>query len=476
MSTAIVWFRRDLRLHDNPALMQAAQHHERIIPLYIHAPQEEGNWAPGAASRWWLHHSLAGLDTALRGSGSRLILRSGSCLEILRNLVTQTDADAVYWNRLYEPAVIARDRTIKATLKDLGLVRVESFNGALLWEPWTIKNGNNEPYRVFTPYWKACVRLPLAPPLSAPDRLPLYPEIDSLPLQELGLMPAIAWHQGLANTWQPGEWAALEQLTTFCSNVLMDYPNGRNRPDQAGVSHLSPRLHFGELSPRQVWQAVLNECDGSPLSNPAGETYLRELGWREFAHQVLFHWPHTPEQPLQERFAAYPWRTGYAGLLKAWQQGRTGIPLVDAGMRQLWNSGWMHNRVRMIVASFLTKNCRIPWQEGAHWFWDTLVDADLANNSMGWQWTAGCGVDAAPYYRVFNPVRQGQQFDPDGHYVRRWVPELADVPTRWIHQPWTLSEQEQKKWLKSAYPRPIVDLTQSRSEALAGYQTVKGIP
>ncbi len=289
-------------------------------------------------------------------------------------------------------------------------------------------------------------------------------------------MPSIAWYQGLAKVWQPGESAALKQLTNFCSNPIMDYPQGRNRPDQNGVSRLSPHLHFGELSPRQVWQAVLNESGGSPFSHPATETYLRELGWREFAHQVLFHWPHTAEKPLQERFAAYPWRTEYADLLAAWQQGRTGVPLVDAGMRQLWETGWMHNRVRMVVASFLTKNCRIPWQDGARWFWDTLVDADLANNSMGWQWTAGCGVDAAPYYRVFNPVRQGQQFDPDGHYIRRWVPELTNLPTRWVHQPWTLVGQERQQWLKSAYPEPIVDLTQSRAEALVGYQQIKGLP
>lgn len=474
MSTAIVWFRRDLRLHDNPALTQATQHHERIIPLYIHAPEEEGVWAPGAASRWWLYQSLAALDNVLQSHDSRLLLCAGSSMNVLRDLALQIDVDAVYWNRLYEPALVARDRIIKTALKDMGLPHVESFNGALLWEPWTIKNANKEPYRVFTPFWRACIQRPPAPPLPAPVRIPRSPDIETLPLEVLGLMPTIPWYPRLAKAWQPGENAALEQLTNFCNKPLMDYPQGRNRPDQNGVSRLSPHLHFGELSPRQVWQAVLHESGGTPLSHPATETYLRELGWREFAHQVLFHWPYTADKPLQNNFNAYPWRSDYGDLLRAWQQGRTGIPMVDAGMRQLWETGWMHNRVRMVVASFLTKNCQIPWQEGAKWFWDTLVDADLANNSMGWQWTAGCGVDAAPYYRVFNPVRQGQQFDPEGQYVRRWVPELAPVPNRWVHQPWALSGQDRQQGLTSAYPEPVVDLVQSRADALAGYQQIKG--
>ena len=467
MTTALVWFRRDLRLADHPALHRAAAEHERVIPVYIYAPQEEAPWSPGAASRWWLHHSLAALDATLRQRGSRLILRQGDSLTLLGDLIRATGATAVYWNRLYEPAAIARDRAVKAALRTDGVI-AESAQAALLIEPWALLKTDATPYQVFTPFWKACLqKLPPAAPLPVsalpgPEHWP-----DSLPLAALELLPRIRWDDGLATAWQPGESGGLAQLDGFCEAALTGYAQWRDWPGRDGVSRLSPHLHFGELSPRQIWAAATAATNGDPLGNKGAETFLREIGWREFAHYVLYHWPQTPEQPLQERFNAYPWRNEYAALLDAWRKGCTGYPMVDAGMRQLWRTGWMHNRVRMLVASFLVKNCRIPWQEGARWFWDTLVDADLASNTLGWQWTAGCGTDAAPYFRIFNPIRQGEQFDPDGAYVRRWIPELAKLPASAIHQPWTKSLSGED------YPVPVVDFAASRAEALAGYERVK---
>jgi len=477
MSTALVWLRRDLRLSDNPALHQAAAAHEKILPVYIHAPEEEAPWEPGGASRWWLHESLAALAAKLREHGSQLLLRRGPTLATLRTLAQETGATAVYWNRLYEPAIIARDTQIKTALREDGLA-VESSNGALLMEPWNLTKDDGGPYKVFTPFWKMLVRrLTLAAPLPVPSALPApatWPE--SLPLEALELLPRVRWYDSLAAAWQPGETAAQERLAHFCRSLLPDYPDNRNRPGVDGVSRLSPHLHSGEISPRQVWTAVAEKTGGAALDDPAAEAFLRELGWREFSHYVLYFWPKTPDQPLLEQFNDYPWRSDYADLLSAWQQGRTGFPMVDAGMRELWHSGWMHNRVRMLAASFLTKNCRIPWQEGERWFWDTLVDADLANNTMGWQWTAGCGVDAAPYFRVFNPVRQGEQFDPEGVYLRRWLPELAELPVRWLQQPWALPEKEQRALNFTPgrdYPLPVVDLAASRKEALAGFDRIK---
>jgi deoxyribodipyrimidine photo-lyase len=468
MSTALVWFRHDLRLTDHPALHRALREHQSIIPAYIHAPHEEAPWEPGAASRWWLHHSLMALNTDLRRHGSRLIVRQGDTLPILQELLRETGATAVYWHRRYEPAVIARDRIVKAALRADGWIAA-SEQAALLIEPWTVLKADEAPYQVFTPFWKACLqKLPPAAPLPAPllrhpDQWP-----DSLSLETFQLLPRIRWDAELAMTWQPGEAGAQAQLERFCEIGLTGYAQWRDWPGQEGVSRLSPHLHFGEISPRQVWAAVMAATGGDPLAHKGSETYLREIGWREFAHYVLYHWPLTAEQPLQKRFAAYPWREDYADLLSAWQQGRTGYPMVDAGMRQLWRTGWMHNRLRMLVASFLVKNCRIPWQAGARWFWDTLVDADLASNTLGWQWTAGCGTDAAPYFRIFNPIRQSQQFDPEGGYIRRWVPELAKLPDSAIHQPWTHTASP-----KPDYPAPVVDFAVSRAEALAGWERIK---
>jgi deoxyribodipyrimidine photo-lyase len=476
MSTALYWFRRDFRLADNPGLCRAAAEHQRVVPVYVHAPHEEAPWEPGAASRWWLHHSLTALDASLRRRGSRLIVRRGDSLGALTDLIRQTGAAAVYWNRLYEPATIARDRTIKAALRAAGF-RAESGRAALLVEPWTLLKADGTPYQVFTPFWKACLHklchaslLP-EPRLAGPERWP-----DSLPLADLELLPRTRWDDGLSAAWQPGEAGALARLEQFLDTALTDYARGRDRPGLDGVSRLSPHLHFGDIGPRQIWNAVAGATGGDPLADKGAAAYLREIGWREFAHHVLYHWPHTTERPMQARFAAYPWRADYADLLRAWRRGQTGYPMVDAGMRQLWRTGWMHNRVRMLVASFLIKNCRVPWQEGARWFWDTLVDADLASNTLGWQWTAGCGTDAAPYFRIFNPVRQGQQFDPDGAYVRRWVRELAERPASTIHRPQTLRPTERQNrdaMPEPPYPAPVVDFAASRAEALAGYDRIK---
>jgi deoxyribodipyrimidine photo-lyase len=488
MSVAILWLRNDLRLADNPALALALAAGERVVPVFVHAPAKAGAWAPGAASRWWLHHSLAALDRALRAAGSRLVVRRGPSAGALRDLAREAGARAVYWNRRYEPALVESDRAVKAALAAEGIA-CESVNGSLLVEPWGVRTGAGDPFRVFTPFWRACQKvLPQEAPLPPPQALPPVPEgLDSIALDALGLLPGIPWDSGLASAWQPGATGALAQAERFLDGPVTAYKARRDYPAEPATSRLSPHLHFGEIGPRQLAWALRSRSGmpraghgaGSPWSaeESGAEAYLRELGWREFGHHVLFHFPHTAEAPLDRRFEAFPWRREYGALLTAWQQGRTGVPLVDAGMRELWETGWMHNRVRMVVASFLTKNLRIPWQEGARWFWDTLVDADLANNTLGWQWASGCGADAAPYFRIFNPVLQGERFDPAGAYVRRWAPELARVPDPWLHHPWeapaaVLAEAGVR--LGADYPAPVVDLKESREEALAAYRAVTG--
>ena len=477
MSTAIVWFRNDLRLGDNPALVRALAGHERVVPVYVHAPEEAGPWAPGAASRWWLHHSLTALAAALRARGSRLIIRQGPSGGALLALARETGARTVYWNRRYEPLLVASDTGVKAALTEAGLA-CESSSGGLLVEPWAVRTTGGGPFRVFTPFWRACLKaLADDPPQPSPTGLPPVPEaIASVAVEALALLPPVRWDAGMASVWTPGEDAALTRLETFADEGVRDYRERRDHPGEPSTSRLSPHLHFGEVSPRQIaWALRTRAADAGRAAGT--EAYLREIGWREFGHHVLFHFPHTSEAPLDPRFAGFPWRADYGGLLTAWEAGRTGIPLVDAGMRELWTTGWMHNRVRMVVASLLTKNLRIPWQEGARWFWDTLVDADLANNTLGWQWASGCGADAAPYFRIFNPVLQGQRFDPHGAYTRRWVPEIARLPNAWLHQPWkappaTLAEAGIR--LGSDYPPPVVDLLASRDEALAAYRAVIG--
>ena len=475
---AIVWLRQDLRLADNPALQAACGHGGPVVPVFVWAPEEEDAWRPGGASRWWLQQSLERLAGQFRAAGAELVIRRGASLAELLRVAKATEASAVFWNRRYEPAVIARDRKVEAALRAAGL-QTESCNGALLHEPGSVRNQAGRPFQVFTPFWKSCLAsgepsapLPAPRRLSAPPRRPA-----SLPLAALDLEPKLAWTDGLCAAWQPGAAGAQAELQRFLRDGLLTYAEGRNRPDLVGTSRLSPHLHFGEISPRQVWQAVRRFAESQSIRAEVWRhwQFLTELGWREFAHHLLFHFPHMPEQPLRAEFARFPWRKQPAWL-RAWQRGRTGYPLVDAGMRELWSTGWMHNRVRMVVASFLVKNLLLPWQEGARWFWDTLVDAGLANNTLGWQWTAGCGADAAPFFRIFNPVSQGEKFDPEGRYVRRWIPELGRLPAAWIHRPWEaplVALAAAGVELGGNYPRPLVGLLLSRELALEAYQRIR---
>ena len=475
---SIHWFRLDLCLADNPALRAAMEHGGPVVPVFIWSPEDEGAWPPGGASRWWLHQSLAALDDRLRAVGSRLVIRRGPTLESLRTLARETGAGAVFWNRRYEPAVSARDAKVKEALGRDGLA-VESFNAALLHEPWTIQNQSKKPFQVFTPFWKHCLaKSDPAEPLPAPKNLPApakWPK--SLALDDLELEPKSNWADGLRAEWQPGEAGATAKLNRFLSKAFDNYTDQRNRPDVTGTSRLSPHLHFGEISPRQVWHGLRQMASkrGWPVERWRASQFLSEMGWREFAHHLLFHFPHTPTEPLRADFKKFPWRKD-AAWLHAWQTGRTGYPIVDAGMRELWATGWMHNRVRMIVASFLVKDLLLSWTQGTRWFWDTLVDADLAQNTLGWQWTAGCGADAAPYFRVFNPISQGEKFDPQGDYVRRWCPELAKLPGEWLHKPWqapseTLAHAGVK--LGRDYPEPIVSHAIAREVALEAFARIK---
>ncbi len=472
-SAIIVWFRTDLRLHDNPALYAAISQSERIIPIYIHAPHEESRWQPGAASRWWLHHSLSSLGRDLKQLGSRLIIRAGNSLEQLQQLAEETNASGVYTTRCYTPNGIKRDTRVKRSLQDEN-IEFTLYNGNLLLEPDNIQNKAGKPFKVFTPYWRTHQQLFSLPALlPVPKRLPSVPtHLSSLAITKLELLPSLRWDKGLHKTWQVGEQAALNLLQTHTIEITAAYPDTHDRPDTDGTSRLSPYLHFGELSVRQVARSLMQTRQ--KRDKAGASALLRQLVWRDFAHHILWHFPATTDKPFDARYNHFPWhRRSNLRLLKAWQQGLTGFPIIDAGMRQLWQTGWMHNRVRMIVASLLTKNSAIHWQLGARWFWDTLVDADLAQNSMNWQWVAGCGVDAAPYFRIFNPVLQSQKFDPRGEYIRRWVPELAGLPTQYIHQPELtppLVQQASNVIVGSDYPEPILDLKASREQALVNYR------
>lgn len=467
----IVWFRRDLRVEDNAALLAAVARGGAVVPVFNWSSADEGDWPPGAASRWWLHHSLAALADDVRGLGSRLILRRGRAAETLAELTKEIGAGAVFFNRRYEPAARQVEADVADVLLDAG-VGVRGFSGTLLFEPDEVRTGAGGPYRVFTPFWKACAQIaPPGMPVSAPVKLsrpPRWPA--SLPLDELQLLPRIDWAGGLRETWRPGSAGARVRLEAF-NRVVTDYETGRDQPAEERTSRLSPYLCFGEISPRQVWHTLrqLARRRRTGMSKGAA-AFLRQLGWREFACHLLYHYPHTADEPLQPAFAVFPWEHDEEKL-HAWQRGRTGYPWVDAGMRQLWNTGWMHNRVRMAAASFLVKDLRIDWRCGARWFWDTLVDADLANNTLGWQWTAGCGADAAPYFRVFNPVLQGKRFDAEGDYIRRWVPQLANCDERSVHEPWKAPAGTAS--ILDDYPQRIVDHAEARDAALAAYTLVK---
>jgi deoxyribodipyrimidine photo-lyase len=477
--TTLVWFRQDLRLADNPALAAAHAEGGAVIPVYVHAPAEEDAWAPGGASRWWLHHSLASLAGELALAGSRLVLRTGErCLDELLAVARASGVQRICWNRRYEPQAIQRDREIKSALRTAGFA-VESYNSALLREPWEAQTQSGDPFQVFTPFWRRALALGEPPEpsleptgLRAPRDWPPGAE-----LEDLDLLPRSAWAGGLEAAWTPGRAGALRQLERFLADGFVDYGAVRNRPDVGGTSRLSPHLHYGEIGPREIWRATREFAQRNGLGSGWRQSqFVSELGWREFAYHLLFHFPETPHAPLRAKYARFPWRTDPAAL-RAWQRGATGYPIVDAGLRELWHTGWMHNRVRMIVASFLVKDLLISWQDGARWFWDTLVDADLASNTLGWQWAAGCGADAAPYFRIFNPMLQAAKFDPEGRYVRRWVPELAGLPPEAIHAPWNAPKpmlDASGVQLGANYPNRLVEHESARRAALEALATLSG--
>ncbi len=474
--TTIVWFRQDLRTSDHPALLAAAEAGP-VLPVFVWHPESEGHWAPGAATRWWLDRSLRALAAQLAALGSPLHVHVGDPVRVLPGLARACGAQRVHWSRRYEPAAVRQEEQVIDALEAAG-IGAASFNSALLYEPHEPRTGSGMPYKVFTPFWKACraIREPERPhpaptALRAPERAPGGVTIDSL-----GLRPTIAWDGGMAAEWTPGEAGAAARLQVFLGGAVARYADGRDFPWRPDTSRLSPHLHFGEIGPRQAWHAVTDAMQrGDAAFGRSADKFRSELGWREFAHHVLANFPRTADEPLRAEFKQFPWRTDPAAL-RAWQRGRTGYPLVDAGMRELWHTGWMHNRVRMVVASFLVKDLRLPWQAGAAWFWDTLVDADLANNTLGWQWTAGCGADAAPYFRVVNPVLQGLKFDADGAYLSAYLPELAALPPKLRHEPCKASDIE----LRSAgirlgrdYPHPMVDHGEARDKALEAFAAIK---
>ncbi len=479
----IYWLRRDLRLKDNPALHWAVQRNAPVICVYIHDTKSAGDWQPGAASCWWLHHSLQALSDALKSTGNQLYLFNGSTETTLKHIIEHTGADAISWNRRYEPAAIELDKKLKKQLSEQGL-EVFSAPGNLCHEPWQVTRTGTKaegqlPYKVFTAYWRASLKHESIAITPSVKSIPAYSKKlpDQKKLQDLQLLPTLPWDDQFPDHWQPGEKGAEKNLQKLLKGVISEYDTARDLPAQSGTSKLSPHLAFGETTPRLINAAVARKLKDKTLkADDNVETFLKEIGWREFAYHLLYHFSDTTNQPLDKRFTKFPWKKIDADTLKRWQRGNTGIPIVDAGMRQLWQTGWMHNRVRMVVGSLLIKNIGYHWLEGAQWFWDTLVDADLASNTMGWQWVAGSGADAAPYFRVFNPVRQGERFDKKGEYVRKWVPELARLHEKHIHSPWAASEAELTEAgieLGKTYPHPIVDLKATRVEALERFAKIK---
>lgn len=462
MTIAIHWFRRDLRLSDNPALLRAAQS-GTVLPVFI----LEDNQPLGGASRAWLHRSLDALNAALNGT---LRCVSGNASEILHQLIDETGATTVTWTRRYDATGIETDTALKAALADRD-ISVVSENGALLWEPWEVKKADGTPYRVFTPFYrKGCLSAaPPRRPLPAPN-LTLTNMPNPTRIDDLNLIPTPRWDIDTLAHWSPGEAGAQARLDTFLQDGITNYKDGRNIPADPKVSRLSPHLAFGEISPNTVWHSARQLHASQDRDH-----FLSELGWREFSYSLLFHNGDIATRNLNAKFDAFPWAEATAPLA-AWQQGQTGIPIVDAGMRELWQTGYMHNRVRMIVASFLVKNLLIHWHHGLDWFDDTLFDADPANNPASWQWVAGSGADAAPYFRIFNPVTQSQKFDPDGRYIRTYVPEIAALPDRSLHAPWeapALVLKAANITLGTTYPMPLVDLKDSRARALAAFEETK---
>ncbi|MDC0088247.1 DNA photolyase family protein [Akkermansiaceae bacterium] len=488
--SSIVWFRRDLRLQDNPAWNNAILLGAPIIPIYIHSPHEEGTWRRGGASNWWLHHALTDLQQQLSDVGIKLTIldasepnKASSSLAALENIISQTGAKNIFWNRCYESSLIQRDTAIKQSLTQIGL-HVESFNGSLLLDPLVIKNKSGTPFQVYTPFWKHCRQIEVSAPQTlhipkeentvvAEPHQPDSAPISTTTLADLKLLPTIPWDKGMKDFWNPTRTGGLE-LLRLATDKAPFYGEKRDIPAQDGTSRLAPYLHFGQISPREFFHQIRNVKQ----VEKADSGIIRQLYWREFSAHLLYHFPHSQDTALKPQYDAFPWDLNEE-LLSKWHLGQTGFPIVDAGMRQLWHTGWMHNRTRMIAGSLLVKHLLQPWQEGARWFWDTLCDADLANNSMGWQWLAGSGADASPYFRIFNPIIQGKKFDPTGDYVRKWCPELAELPNDLIHTPWAATPIELNLagiTLGKDYPEPIIPHEDGRKKALDAYESFKKLP
>jgi deoxyribodipyrimidine photo-lyase len=472
VSATIVWFRNDLRTADNRALAAAVQRKEPVLPVFIWAPQEQGDWPLGTSSRWWLRRSLAALAAELTCMGSKLIVRTGRTVEILAELAEETAADVVYFSREYDAHSVQLETAVAAELGKSGVI-LRGLNNSLLMEPWELQNSSGSAFRVFTPYWKRAITHLEAvenEPIEKPATIDgAAQHIRSLAIDSLELSLEKETVRRLESSgWSPGETSASEKLHEFVSEKVHSYAADRDRLDVSPSSVLAPHLRFGEISPRQIWRAVKEGGAAATRNSVSDSAFLRQLIWREFAYHLLYHFPESTSLPLQSKFDSSIWHDD-AELFNVWKEGRTGYPIVDAGMRQLRQTGWISNRMRMVVASFLVKDLLIPWQRGAHWFWETLVDADLANNTFGWQWVSGCGADAAPFFRIFNPVTQGQKFDPTGEYTRRWVPELRKLPASSIHQPWKVSAsvlEEAGVLLRTDYPAPIIDHDFARRRAL----------
>jgi deoxyribodipyrimidine photo-lyase len=478
MNNAIIyWFRRDLRVQDLPGLRAAAATGKPLVACYILDDNSPGEYRPGGASRWWLHHSLVSLHGELQAMGGQLLLRRGSASQVLAELAAASGADAIYCSRQYEPWAGELEEQLHGALASRR-VDFKRYPGSLLFEPGQVMTQADAPFKVFTPFWRQCLRcseprLPQPPPADI-NWHPAPPRGDSL--EDWELLPRDPdWASHWRQLWSPGSAGAAGRLASFLAGPVANYSEGRNHPAQEATSRLSAHLHFGEISPRTVWHAARSLASTEPGRQEQVDKFLSEMGWREFSHHLMHHFPHVVEKPFKKQFEGFPW-LGNEATLRAWQRGQTGYPIVDAGMRELWHTGYMHNRVRMVVASFLTKHLLIHWRAGAHWFHDTLVDADLANNSCGWQWVAGSGADASPYFRIFNPVTQGEKFDTQGDYVRHWVPELAGLPGRFLHQPWEAPTEVLAQAgvnLGQTYPHPIVEHRAAREAALAAYGSLR---
>lgn len=476
MATTLLWFRQDLRLSDHRALTEAVTRGDQLVCCYIYDQTTPGTHRIGGASRWWLHHALTDLAQQLNALGGKLVLRQGDYFDELSALVKQIKAHSLYFSRNYEPYMHAVEKKLHDELSADGIA-VKRFTGNILFDPKLLHTKGGTPFKVFTPFWKNCLQqVPPGEPLPAPKKMVFkdrQPRSDTI--KSLSLLPTKPnWAKGFGE-WDVSENQAHEQLEEFLNSTVSAYRDKRNAPAERGTSRLSPYLHYGQISPRQVWHATRHHVGQMGGENRGADTFLSEIGWREFSYHLLQQFPELPSKVFRANFKKFPWRKN-AKLLKAWQQGQTGFPIVDAGMRELWHTGWMHNRVRMIVGSLLVKDLLIPWQQGAAWFWDTLLDADLASNSASWQWISGCGADAAPYFRIFNPALQGQKFDTEGDYVRHWVPELANMPKKYIHEPATAPEhvlEEAGVVLGKTYPKPVVDRKVARQRALDAFSSIK---